>query len=125
VFEPEVSVGPLTVIAKPAPALVEAAICEVVVAVSVGENNWLKLTVPGVAVAQSGKPETPFNPTVAPAQKTSDSGIVPSSIICVAVAAATVPWSIAVPEVSIEAKVDIQTKKVWLVVVGFVTPENS
>jgi hypothetical protein len=80
---------------------VEAAICEVAVAVSVGENSWLKLTIPLVAVAQSGTLEVV--PTVRPVQKTSDSGMVPSSKIWVAVLAVTVPVSVAGPVVSIEA----------------------
>ena len=39
VFEPDVIVGPLTVITYPLMALVLAAICEVAVEVAVGENN--------------------------------------------------------------------------------------
>jgi hypothetical protein len=91
VLAPEVSVVPLTVIAYPAPAFVEAAICDLEVAVSVGEKSWLKLIVPAVAVLQSGTPTVVE--ICAPVQKTSDSGIVPSRTICSAVAEVTVPVS--------------------------------
>ena len=77
-------------------ALVEAAICEVAVAVSVGENSWLNSTAPVVAVLQSGTPP-PFTAIVAPVQKMSDSGIVPVSSIARAVLAVTVPVSIGLP----------------------------
>ncbi len=98
--------------------MVEAAICDVAVAVSVGENSWLKLTLPLVAVAQSGTPDVVL--TVPPVQKTNDSGIVPSKRIWVAVLAETVPVSVAEPVVSMDAKVATRTWKVWLVVVGLV-----
>jgi hypothetical protein len=107
VLDPDVNVGPLTVTLYPEPAFVEAAICEVAVAVSVGENNWLKLTVPEVAVLQSG---TPLVVKIwAPTQNTRDSGIIPLSTTWVAVLAATLPVSVEAPDVSIEAKVVIRT----------------
>ena len=81
--------------------MVEAAICDVAVAVSVGEKSWLKLMAPVVAVEQSGMP--PVVTMVAPVQKTSDSGMVPVRVICVAVLAATTPVSIALPVVLVEA----------------------
>jgi hypothetical protein len=112
VFDPEVSVGPLIVMTYPDPAFVEAAIFDVAVAVSVGENSWLKLTAPLEAVAQSGTPAVVV--TVPPVQNTSDSGIVPVRVICCAVEAVTVPVSVADPVVSVEAKVDIHTKNVQL-----------
>jgi hypothetical protein len=107
VLDPEVKVAPLTVILKPEPALVEAAICDVAVDVAVGENNEVKLTEPAVAVVQSGTPLVV--PIVAPAQKTRDSGITPFSRICVAVLAATLPVSIAEPVVSVDENVEILT----------------
>jgi len=119
VLEPEVSVDPLTVMAYPEPALVEAAICEVAVAVSEGEKSWLKLTAPLVAVEQSGTP--PVVLTVPPVQKMIDSGIIPVSTIAVAVLAVTEPVSIGEPVASVEAKVEIRTKKDWFGVVGLVT----
>ena len=75
VFEPEVNVGPATVMLYPEAAFVDAAICDVAVAVSTGEKSWLKLIVPAVAVEQSGI--VPAKLTVAPVQKISDSGIWP------------------------------------------------
>ena len=78
--------------------MVLAAICEVAVAVSVGEKSWLKLIVPEVALVQSGIP--PVRPIDPPVQKMSDSGIVPVRTIGVAVLAVTVPVSTAVPVVS-------------------------
>jgi hypothetical protein len=81
--------------------LVEAAICDVAVAVSLGENNWLKLTAPAVAVVQSGMP--PVVLTVAPVQNINDSGIVPVRTICVAVLAVTVPVSVVPPVVFVDA----------------------
>jgi hypothetical protein len=90
VLPPEVRVAPLTVIAYPAAAFVDAAICDVAVAVSVGENSWLKVTAPAVAEAQ-------LTVTVAPVQKIRDSGMVPVSTIGSAVLAATLPVSIALP----------------------------
>ena len=70
-------------------------------AVSVGEKSWLKLMLPEVAVEQSGTPP-PLTLMVWPAQKMSDSGIVPLSTICVEVLAATVPLSTGVPVASVE-----------------------
>ncbi len=90
--------------------MVLAAIWLVVEAVSVGENSWLKLMAPEVAVEQSGTPVV--RPTVAPVQKTSDSGMVPSRTICSAVEAVTVPVSMAEPVLSVELKVEIRTKNV-------------
>ena len=92
--------------------MVEAAIWDVAVAVSVGENNWLKLTAPLVAVEQSGTPLTV--PTVPPVQKTNDSGMVPVRSILVAVLAVTVPVSVAPVVALVEVKVVIRTKKVQL-----------
>jgi hypothetical protein len=89
---------------------------DVAVAVSVGENSWLKLTAPLEAVAQSGTPAVVV--TVPPVQNTKDSGIVPVRVICCAVEAVTVPVSVADPVVSVEAKVDIHTKKVQLSCMG-------
>ena len=87
--------------------MVEAAICEVAVAVSVGENNWLKLIAPVVAVEQSGI--LPVVLIVAPVQKTSDSGIVPVRVIWVAVLAATTPASHAPVVTLVERNVVIRT----------------
>jgi hypothetical protein len=56
-------------------------------------------------------------------QNTKDSGIVPVNVICVAVLAFTVPVSVAEPVVSVEAKVDIHTKKVQLGVAGDGRPQ--
>ena len=88
----------------------EAAICEVAVAVSVGENSWLKLMAPLVAVEQSGTPTVVL--TVAPVQNTNDSGIVPDKIIWVAVLAATVPVSVVPPVALVALKVEMRTKNV-------------
>ena len=99
-----------------------AAIWEVAVAVSVGENNWLKLIEPLVAVLQSGTLDVVL--TVPPVQKTRDSGMVPLRLIWVAVLAATVPVSVAPPVVSVLAKVDILTKKVQLLLCGVVPPKQ-
>jgi hypothetical protein len=121
VFEPEVSVGPLTVIEYPLPALVDAAICDSVVAVSVGENSWLKAIAPLVAVEQSGTPLVVV--TVPPVQKTKDSGIVPVKVICWAVLAVTEPVSVAPPVTFVEAKLEILTKKVQLLLAGEEPPQ--
>ena len=91
----------------PAEALVEAAICEMAVAVSEGENSWLKLTEPLVAVEQSGTP--PVVPTVPPVQKISDSGIVPVSEIWLAVLPATVPVSVDPVVAFVDVKVVMRT----------------
>ena len=96
----------------------EAAICEVAVAVSVGENNWLKLTAPAVAVVQSGIPSVVL--TVAPVQKIRDSGIVPVKTMAVDVLTATIPVSSCVVQAASE-NVLICTKNAELVVLGFVT----
>jgi hypothetical protein len=101
VFDPDVSVGPSTVMLYPLVAFVEAAICEVAVAVSDGEKSWLKLTDPLVAVAQSGTP--PVVPTVPPVQKMSDSGMIPLRTMAVAVLAVTDPVSIGEPVALVEA----------------------
>ena len=77
---------------------------------SVGENSWSKLTVPAVAVEQSGMLDVVL--IVAPVQNISDSGMVPVSSICVAVLAATEPVSVAAPVESVEAWVLIRTKNV-------------
>ena len=87
--------------------MVDAANCELAVAVSVGEKSWLKAMAPLVAVAQSGTP--PVKEMVAPVQNTSDSGIVPVRTICVAVLAATEPVSTAPPDTFVETYVDIRT----------------
>jgi hypothetical protein len=79
----------------------------VAVAVSDGENNWLKLTEPGVAVAQSGTPLVVS--TCAPVQNIRDSGMVPVRVIWFAVLAATVPVSVEAPVVSVEAYVVMRT----------------
>jgi len=79
VLPPDVRVGPLTVILYPDPAFVDAAICDVAVAVSVGEKSWLNEIAPLVAVVQSGTVEVVE--MVAPVQKTSDSGMVPLIMI--------------------------------------------
>jgi hypothetical protein len=107
VLDPDVKVAPLTVMEYPLSALVEAAICEVAVAVSAGENNWLKLIAPLVAVEQSGTPLVLL--IVPPVQKIKDSGMVPVSVIWVAVLAATVPLSVTPPVVSVEAYVVMRT----------------
>jgi hypothetical protein len=92
----------------------------VAVEVSVGEKSWLNvILLEAVALLQSGMP--PVRPTVAPVQKIKDSGIVPVRTIGLAVLAVTVPVSVALPVVSVEANVDMRTKKVELAVVGFVT----
>jgi hypothetical protein len=118
VLEPDVSVGPATVILYPKVAFVDAAICDVAVAVSVGEKSWLKLTVPLVAVLQSGIPAVVL--TVAPVQKMSDSGIVPVRTMGLAVLAATVPLSVEPVVAVVDVKVVIRTKKAWFGVVGLV-----
>ena len=74
--------------------MVDAAICEVAYAVSVGENSWLKLTAPVVADVQSGT--VLMAVIVVPTQNIRDSGMVPVSKICRTVAAAVVPASTAV-----------------------------
>jgi hypothetical protein len=63
----------------PESALVDAAICEVAVAVSAGENKRSKLIAPVPAVEQSGMPLVVV--IVWPVQKMSDSGIIPVSTI--------------------------------------------
>ena len=78
-----------------------AAIWEVAEAVAVGENNWLKVISPLVAVVQSGIP-LPFTAIVAPVQKINDSGMVPVNWICVDVLAATVPLSTGEPVPSVD-----------------------
>ena len=108
VFDPAVSVGPETVIAYPERALVEAASCELAVAVAVGENNWLKVILPLVAVVQSGILFV-FTLIVPPVQKMRDSGMVPFSVICVEVLAATVPASVAAPVALLVAYVVMRT----------------
>jgi hypothetical protein len=120
VFEPDVSVGPFTVTEYPAPAFVDAAICDVDVAVSVGEKSWLNDIAPAVAVAQSGTP--PLVLTVAPVQKTNDSGMVPVRTICSLTLALTVPVSMAEPVAFVAAKVEILTKNVQL---GAETPGDG
>jgi hypothetical protein len=100
-FEPDVSVGPFTVILYPDPALVEAAIWEVVMDVSVGENRRSKLMAPVVAVEQSGTLLVVL--TVPPVQKTRDSGMVPVRVICCAVLAVTTPLSPTVEVASVVA----------------------
>lgn len=112
VLDPEVSVGPFMVMLYPDPALVDAAICEDAMAVSVGEKSWLKLMAPLVAVAQSGTEAVV--PTVPPVQKTRDSGMVPVRIICSFTEAVTLPVSMAVPVALVEANVEIRTKNVQL-----------
>ena len=82
----------------------------------------MKLTVPAVAVVQSGIPAVVV--MVAPVQKISDSGIVPLRTIGLAVLAVTVPRSIELPVVSVDVYVVIRTKNVWLAVVGLVTPSR-
>lgn len=80
--------------------MVLAAICDVAVAVALGENSWLKLTVPVVAVVQSGIPLVVL--MVAAVQKISDSGMVPLTVISRAVLAATVPVSTGVVQAASE-----------------------
>ena len=87
--------------------MVEAAICEVVVAAALGLNNWLKLIAPLVAVVQSGIPAVVV--IVPPVQKIKDSGMVPVRLICVAVLAATVPVSVGPVVALVEVKVVILT----------------
>jgi len=77
------------------------------VAVSAGENGWLKLTAPLVAVEQSGIP--PVVVMAPPVQKISDSGIVPVRVICVEVLAATTPESVAPVVASVEVNVVMRT----------------
>jgi hypothetical protein len=121
VLDPDVGTDPLTVITYPDAALVEAAIWDVAVAVSVGENNWLKVTAPEVAVEQSGIPAVVL--TVAPVQKIRDSGIVPVRTIAVEVLTATEPASNAVVQAA-SLYVVIRRKNVELVVLGLVTDEK-
>ena len=99
-----------------------AAIWDVAMAVSEGENNWLKLILPVPAVVQSGMPLTAV--IVDPVQKMIDSGIIPLSTICVAVLAVTVPLSIGLPVVSVEANVEMRVKKLVFVADGFTTPSS-
>jgi hypothetical protein len=75
--------------------------------VSVGENNWLKLIAPDVAVPQSGTLAVVL--TLPPVQNTRDSGIVPVSVMGCAILAVTEPVSVALPVVSVEAYEDIRT----------------
>jgi hypothetical protein len=79
----------------------------VAVAAAVGENSWLKLTEPLVAVVQSGMPEVVLIDP--PEQKIKDSGIIPVNTIWVAVLAATLPVSTAPPVVLVDTKEDIRT----------------
>ena len=79
-------------------------------------------TEPAVAVEQSGTLDVV--PTVAPVQKTKDSGIVPVKVIWLAVLAATEPLSVTDPVVSIDAYVVIRTKNVVLEAVGLVMPSS-
>jgi hypothetical protein len=87
--------------------LVEAAICDTAVAVSDGEKGWLKLIDPLVAVEQSGMLAVVL--IAPPVQNINDSGIYPDKLICVAVLAATVPVSVLLPVVSVDAYVEIRT----------------
>ena len=82
----------------------------------------MKVTLPLVAVAQSGMllPEIVI---VAPVQKISDSGIVPVKVIFCAVLAATTPLSVAPVVASDEVKVLMRTKKVQLLFCGAVAPQ--
>lgn len=123
VLPPDVSVAPLTVITYPEVALVLAAICDVAVAVAVGEKSWLKSTAPSVAVVQSGMPP-PVVPIVSAVQNTSDSGMVPLTVITRAVLAATVPVSTGVAHASSEYVV-MRRKKVSLMLFGFSTLPNT
>lgn len=107
VVAPDVIVVPFTVITYPESEFVLAAICDEAVAAAVGENNWLKVIAPLVAVEQSGMPEVEL--IVAPVQKMRDSGIVPVRVIWFAVAAATVPVSVEPVLALVDVKVVIRT----------------
>lgn len=103
--------------------MVEAAICDLAIAVSEGENSRSKLMLPAVAVLQSGTPPMLVE-TVSPVQNIIDSGIMPVSTIWVAVLAVTTPASIGEPVALVAAKLEIRTKNEVLVAEGLVTLNN-